>query len=179
MPGRLPKQFVQVVAVGLQRFGKTLLDDDAFLVRVHCFATAAGAGDPADLSGPLLNERRKPCGDFDGLVGTHLERGADPVRIVVRFHKAEGDVADFLERFYLSRLSLSEEKRPEIAKIMAENAVRERDYEKALELISLRWRDFKDDPQIHYWKAWALFALGKDAPAIKQLEMMISVCPDP
>jgi tetratricopeptide (TPR) repeat protein len=176
-PDDLHVQFMRVVLLGLRQFKTDFLDDPSFLIRVHCFAQASGATQIVEMITPALRKNGLEDADFANVVRILLDKESQLAQKVLMLH-GKGSDADFLEQFYISRLSASEKKRPEIARILAENAINAREYEAALALIESISDEFKNDSQVLFWQAWTLFALHKDGQALKVLDQIVTNHPE-
>ena len=171
-PAPLPRQFTRAVESGLRHFKSKLLDDGPFLIRAYCLADAVGADRITTIVLPALRKESSDDTTLAAVVRICLDKQASASEKVPRLH-GKGKDAAFLERFYLSTLSPAEKKQPRIIRILVENAITSRDYEKAHLVMKSMPQEDQNDPQVLFWKGWVLFALHKDQQALDVLNEIV------
>jgi len=169
-PHLVPQSFIRAVEAGLGHFQAKLLDNTSFLLRTYCMAHIAGADKLSGSTLPVLRERIADSPELLAVLNTYTDDKLSMSQKVARLHnmRKQGD-AKFLKRALLGQLSKDEKKKPDIVRTVVENAIGMRKYEDALSFGAAMPPAMRDEPQVMFWKAWTLFGLEKDAPAIEQL----------
>jgi len=176
-PSSLPRKFTRVVVNGLGYFKMELLEDRYFLLKAYCLAEAAEDEKVAGLLRSALSREPSKKDAFDETMKICLDKTSNVAVKISSLHGKDNDAA-FIEKFYLSTLSSDERKAPAIIRILAENAINAQDYEAAQLLINdLPLKD-QSDPQILFWKGWALLAQKKDMDAVAVFGEITKLYPD-
>jgi len=176
-PSSLPRKFTRVVINGLGYFKMELLEDRYFLLKAYCLAEAAEDEKVVGLLRSALTKEPSKKDAFDATMKICLDQTTDVAVKISNLHGKDKDAA-FIEKFYLSTLSSDERKAPAIIRILAENAINAQDYEAAQLLINEMPLKDQSDPQILFWKGWALLAQKKDMDAVAVFGEITKLHPD-
>jgi hypothetical protein len=173
-PQALPGQFVKIVQLALTRFPGKLFDDASFLIMTHCLAEAAGEIQLCQAILPTLVGKAAKEPKIAPVVGICLDTQRPLVDRIHQLHVTQSTVARFPLQFYLTRLSESQQQIPRIRRIGMEMAMQSRDYPLALEHYSHLPESIQNQPQVLFWRSWALMATGADDPAREMLTTLIT-----
>jgi hypothetical protein len=164
-PNYFPYCFSQLIESGLYHFKNELLDDGKFLLISYCIANAAGKRETAEILHSALNKLSKNNPSLSALLAICIDNRLSTPEKIIQLHEQKEDTA-FLETFYLSTLSQSEKKQPNIGRILIENAITSRDYKDAQIQLDAMSESFRDDPQILFWQGWIYYSLHNDQQAL-------------
>jgi len=170
----LPGQFVKIVQLAVKRFPTKLFDDAAFLIMTHCLAEAAGETQLCQAILPTLVGKAAKEPKIAPVVGICLDTQRPLVDRIHQLHVTQSKVARFPLQFYLTRLSASQQQNPRIRRIGMEIALQSHEYPLALEHYSHLPESIQSQPQVMFWRSWALMATEADDQAREMLTTLIT-----
>ena len=170
----LPEKFCQVFMIGLQRFGHhpDLAGDFSLLLKGFAFSQITGDKQLNSMARQELALKRIEFqdGPFLQTLDLCMNRNLSLKQRVLGLHGIQdGKDALFLKRIFMDRLSAEVQAEPEILRIHAEDALRQRKFEEAMGFISKLPPADRNVPQILFWHALCQFALKRDSDAVKVL----------
>ncbi len=171
-----PLQFSRLVDSGMFHFKNDIMNDGEFLLIAYCLANAAGATKTDEVLLPALKEKAGEDANLAKLVDICLNNKITVSEKVIRLHKQEENIP-LLNNYYLSTLTASEKKEPDISLIIIGNAVKSGNYETAMLQLQAMPESFLNDPRILFWKSWIQFALKNDEEALETLSGLIKKFP--
>jgi len=174
-PVSFADKYSGIIDSGLFYFKEELLDDDDFLLISSCLADAAGNRKTTEVLLPAAKSLFRDDTRLAEILEICLDNGASAAEKAVKLHGQ--DKMRLLETYYLSTLSESEKKQPDISRILISNAIKAKNYKTAQLYMDAMPSNFQEDPQILFWKGWIQYARRDDRQALETLTALMEKFP--
>lgn len=159
-PVAFPLRFTRLARSSLSRFGRALLDDSGFLLCAWHFAGAAGATDMRHALQSAI-EQQLPA---DARLAAHYailsDHNAAPIDRIIRL-QAQENAVPLLIAYSLQTLPAPDRGHPAVRRILIQNAIKDREFEQALQALDALPETHRNTPQMLFWKARVLLALDQ------------------
>jgi len=162
-------QYCRAVRMGMGKWGEKLLSGETFLLQCALMARLGKERSLQLLCLPRLAGCKDPARQIAQIAFGLTDDYTSKIISLRQFE--DSATARLYERFFYSRLTDEERRRPEIVKVIVENHLSAGKFSEALPLIE-KLADSDGDPQVLFWLGWCHATLGNTDQSLAALRKL-------